>query len=774
MKKIVIICLTIFSALASIVSEGQPYCTYRMANPRIYRSIGNLGIAQRTRLTFDIYVKCSAANTYYYGCQVGFNLGTAANFNGSGQSPNAINVDISTGILAGHPAYIISSQGWNSGSQFGVSTKVNGSVYEGGAVETYMVPLTTSYQLLQTVGVEITSTGASSGMAELTFDLTSMVSITQTYMVAGELIYDDPLHYYGNAQKESPEFSNLYLGRMYCNKWGWSEYINAGSDVQPSPQWTTNAYNTSVWDTTTFMGSSGAAAPISTLYSLANGLRVHQYAHLQINSGASLTCSGSTDINEPVGLIIQATSSGLGQYKDNGTINYNNGGYVQPQLYLAQQEWHFYCIPLQTTFSRPYHWIYMKWYDETRSDVTTSDKKWRYVINDKAFGTGASMDDSALNVPMKGFAMWSSSGWPAMGNWTGKPGGKLFTTNQTFTCTHNLSVPSGGDGWNLIGNPFPCTIDLTGINTWASSGVVQNAWFWDSGAGNYKTWILDGNSAGTRATSYCPPEQGFFVHCTGSGNGVLTIPASSRTVINLTTQPWLKEINAIPDLLRMKVERTDASAPGSNDEANVIFLNSASRGYDPDFDAFKLYGNADAPQLYMPVAQDTLLTVNALPWSGVTQVIPVSFRIYNTDGSFTFTARNLDSFHSNVTIFLEDKRDNFTQNLITQPEYNFTAAVGDNPDRFLLHFANPNFGISENASAAMQIYSFEEYVYVKNLAKGTTMGTIQMFDLLGKKVFQAQLKDVELNKFLPGVNSGYYMVKVVTDEKLYNQKVYLK
>ena len=74
----------------------------------------------------------------------------------------------------------------------------------------------------------------------------------------------------------------------------------------------------------------------------------------------------------------------------------------------------------------------------------------------------------------------------------------------------------------------------------------------------------------------------------------------------------------------------------------------------------------------------------------------------------------------------------------------------------------------------MQIYSFEEYVYVRNLVKGTTKGTIEIYDLLGRKVFQGNLKDMELNKYLPGVNEGYFMVRVVTEVNSYTKKVYLK
>ena len=61
-----------------------------------------------------------------------------------------------------------------------------------------------------------------------------------------------------------------------------------------------------------------------------------------------------------------------------------------------------------------------------------------------------------------------------------------------------------------------------------------------------------------------------------------------------------------------------------------------------------------------------------------------------------------------------------------------------------------------------------------NRANGNGSGDIYIYDLIGRLVFKDRLKDIDLNKFEPGINEGYYMVRVVTSDNSYTQKVYLK
>jgi hypothetical protein len=213
------------------------------------------------------------------------------------------------------------------------------------------------------------------------------------------------------------------------------------------------------------------------------------------------------------------------------------------------------------------------------------------------------------------------------------------------------------------------------------------------------------------------------------------------------------------------------SVNGYEDLGVVRFAEGSTPGLDENIDAEKLTGDADAPQLFFPVPVDKSLIVNVIPWAGVNMTVPMSYT-FSWEANNLITVSGIESFNQGTQVFLEDKKMGQMQDLVLNPEYQFTSKPDDNAGRFVLHFTKSAIGIDEK-NAGFQIYSFEDYVYVKNLVKGATNGHVWIYDLTGRTVFNADLKDFTINKFNPGVNEGYYVVRVITKDGVYTQKVYL-
>jgi hypothetical protein len=761
MKRNILTILFFLSLFFIISAKAQPTLTYKMANPRIYRSTGNGG-AQKTMLQYDIFVKASATGTYFYGAQLGFLVGTPANYNTSG-GPPTIFCDVTTGILATKGTYIYSAKAWGFPAVgFGMGVAIDGANWTNTPVTTACVPLTTSYQLLCTIGIEIAEGVSSSGMAELTFDLASMpggTGETQNYMLSTEKI-GDPLHDYGDPSRETPEFTNLYLGRIYCNRWGWSEYSISGSNTQPAPIWS-NVYSTSVWDTTTFVGSSGAAPQITATNCQANNLRIHAGAALKIIPGGELKVTASTEINQPRGLWIASTSlgtSGIGAFMDNGegSVTYNTDGYARIDRYVGQNQWHLIGFPLHTVNPQVnFLSTYLKWYNETMSTTTAlAGNKWTYLIM-----------ESSVADDLRGYSFWSNSA--TTGDYTIKYAANganhLVSGILSRGLTHTAFTDASYDGWNLVANMYPCPIDWEASSGWTKTNVDPTIYLWSQTSGSYATYNGSTHAGTLGGVRYIPSMQGFFVHVTAAG----TLDMNNNVKI-FNSQAFWKDQTTYNELLDLNVDGN-----GYKDEAKVWFNHSATVNFDPEYDNYKLTGLDEAPQFYSQLADGNNAAINTLPWSGLNTVVPMGFSL-KADAPVTITASNMESFKPRTRIYLEDKKEANTQELTVNPVYTFTASPNDDPNRFVLHFYNPSYGIEDKNLAGLQIYSFEEFVYVRNLVKGITKGTIQIFDPIGRKVFQGTLKDVELNKYLPGVNEGYYMVRVVTDDNSYTQKVYLK
>ena len=109
------------------------------------------------------------------------------------------------------------------------------------------------------------------------------------------------------------------------------------------------------------------------------------------------------------------------------------------------------------------------------------------------------------------------------------------------------------------------------------------------------------------------------------------------------------------------------------------------------------------------------------------------------------------------------------------PSYNFSYVTGEDPERFLLHFFNPAYGLDDkSANNQMLIYSFDNEVYVRDM-KGTPVeGELVVYNMIGQEITRQSIEsgnavaNVSLN-----VHTGYYVVKLITDDSVYSGKVFL-
>ncbi|NVO18050.1 MAG: T9SS type A sorting domain-containing protein [Bacteroidetes bacterium] len=712
MKTIITLALCVVISL-SLRAAGT--LTYKFANPHIET------YSPDNYLVFDVLVKANTGGTYLYASQVICNI-ALANFN------TAIAPSVEKGFVDGtfDPPGPASAQvkynataNYNSGNlniAVLANNGFNGSAPASGAY----AEVTTSWQKLCTVYCAISNTA---GVAGISFQVAAMNGYQKYASGVGPLW---SAYYYSPNIYEGYDLTDLYLARIFCGQWGWTQ-INGSVD------WTT-AVNTSVWDTTTVAALAG---DVSHPNVLANGLRIHPNGRLKVPEGRSISCSGPTDIKEPRGLILAAGSTGRSQFLDNGTINYANNGTVEAQCFYPRNMWHYYCIPLESTAALPYLFVYMKYYQ-------VSNHNYKYVV----------APDSILSTKMLGYAMWATSSGQYTTSGLVTPIGKLNTGSITASLGYN-----GSDGYNLIGNPFPSALDLssTGVNF---GDCQPKAWFFNPSSNNYEVYLKAGG--GTRTTSFCAAEQAFFVLANSATS--FSVNNSARSINSV---PFLKDGIELHDMLKLT-----ASCDGNSDyDKSVIrFAPEASTSYDNDYDAYKLSGSYEAPQLFSLLDDQTKLSVNTQPWTDQNQVVKLGFSC-GKNSNYTITADNFQSFNDNISIYLEDKLLNVTQDLRKNASYSFSANVGDQNDRFLIHVMNPTFGIGEIGMNSLQVYQSGGILYVRNADLGAQQGEIQVFDMLGQKVFQDKVYNSLLNSYSINLPMGYYLVRVISGNTFLTKKV---
>ncbi|MAL16712.1 MAG: hypothetical protein CL670_08945 [Balneola sp.] len=94
--------------------------------------------------------------------------------------------------------------------------------------------------------------------------------------------------------------------------------------------------------------------------------------------------------------------------------------------------------------------------------------------------------------------------------------------NFTFPITY---TSDGGEGWNLVGNPYSATIDWDDGN-WTKTNMDNVIYIWDPSSGEYLDWNGIG---GTLPDGTIKPFQGFWVKANGNGAPTLSVNENSKT-----------------------------------------------------------------------------------------------------------------------------------------------------------------------------------------------------------------------------------------------------
>jgi hypothetical protein len=141
---------------------------------------------------------------------------------------------------------------------------------------------------------------------------------------------------------------------------------------------------------------------------------------------------------------------------------------------------------------------------------------------------------------------------------------------------------------------------------------------------------------------------------------------------------------------------------------------------------------------------------------------------------FTFEFSGVDSFDPGTEIYLEDLQTGAPWiNLLTNPVYQFTGNTNDPENRFVLHFFGPTGIVDPGAEISpVQIYSYDHDAYIVNRGNEVIEEYV-VYDMMGRELQRGSLPSTTVNKVFIGQVSGYYIVKVVTNNRIYSEKVFI-
>ena len=354
------------------------------------------------------------------------------------------------------------------------------------------------------------------------------------------------------------------------------------------------------------------------------------------------------------------------------------------------------------------------------------------------------------------------------------------TTTMSITSTNNFKLggplnianTNSGYGWTLVGNPFPCSIDLLTLED-DFSNVRNNTVHYMGAGGSYISYNATGTGSGT-GSQYIPKMQGFLVQCRIDGGEVHDISATYTGSINFTD---VSKVIETPDFYKKVTENTELKLKVSNEnyfhEAIIGFNENASNDYDT-YDSDILFAdNVEVPHIYTVIGESELV-INTYS-SPMTEnlAVTVGFKV-GVAGDYTISTNVFEAFSSEQNLYLEDKETNEFINLQDNLSYTFHTEATDGADRFVLHFANPTVGIEDIKDVKnINIYTHENTVYVKGLISNQTR--IVVYDMFGKEVASEIFENGDLNTItLDKLATGNYVVKLTTDNDVKTKTVFIQ
>lgn len=351
----------------------------------------------------------------------------------------------------------------------------------------------------------------------------------------------------------------------------------------------------------------------------------------------------------------------------------------------------------------------------------------------------------------------------------------------TVGITNNLSNLNGGTSHNLLANPYPSALDADKFLQ-SNTDIDGVIYIWKqqtTSEGSDTPYNQADYIAYTRAGTASPSSiletfsgkiasgQGFLVKALGQDKTVTFTNCMRLTGDNTD---FNKFAEATPVIDRYKVNMIGAN--GVFSQIVVAYLPQCTLGYDRMYDAGR--NSVSTAQLFSILDTDgRKLAINARPAFANTDVVPLGISKTGTvSENFTLSIQEKEGiFAANSPVYVHDFLLD-TYNDLTISDYTFSSNTALLNDRFELVYQNgalnnPNF---ENVYTSAFIANG-----MLSVATSSEMKSIDVFDILGRKVLTVSPNGLKTMTTLFPFSEGIYIAKITlengatTTQKLINK-----
>lgn len=464
--------------------------------------------------------------------------------------------------------------------------------------------------------------------------------------------------------------------------------------------------------------------------------------------------TGAVTVNS---LTINAGASFIAQSTFNGTVNYKRN--------LVASKWYLIASPvqgqdeddfvlgsnIQTSSSNSAKYAF--------GHYNTVDDTWSYYTNYNPGGSQGTFDA----------VLESGVGYSIMLRETGSISfmGTLLTSDLT-----PMSLDTAGEGYNLVGNPYPSYISSASLLTNSTDAIkTQTLWVWDqsanSGLGGYVTMV-------TVDDFYIAPGQAFFVKADDDG-GDLEINKAHQSHRQADTFSRNSQTR-LEIYLNLKNDNFDT-------QAKIYYIGGTTTGFDNGYDG-EMFDLIDPAIIGIcthlvtdSVGED--YAIQSLPPNDYeNMVIPVGI-LHGKEGETITLSADIINLPEGIHVYLEDRETNSFTDLNEDNAFYETTLSSDinGIGRFYLHttYSTLSDGQDVALSGVTIFTSSPNNLRVQGIQSGEDT-RIAIHNILGQKVLSSSFTGNTVNDIaLPDLRAGIYIVSLKTASgNSMNQKIVLK
>lgn len=416
--------------------------------------------------------------------------------------------------------------------------------------------------------------------------------------------------------------------------------------------------------------------------------------------------------------------------------------------------------------------------------------KFEWHTNAGGLGNWAAPATSTMSIG-RGYIARVPADDDYLATFTGKPNNGNID-RRVYKTSNTNGMDTEDTHWNLIGNPYPSSIDAEKFLTentniegavylWTHDAPPSSSFedpFYGDFARNYGNQYVAYNPLGfSIPLTYDVPENGYeenFKIASGQGFFVKVIDSPSQNPKVYFTNDMRHDNTDAYDnsdfyrgtedtTLSTEKQLVWLSLSNENNMASTALIgyaHGATEGKDRLYDA---YANSDGFNLYSLISEDEKMVIQGLPLPFAdTNTVPLGMELLQ-NGVYTIAIANVKGSlfeDEEQAIYLEDTYTGVTHDLRAAP-YAFTGEAGEYNDRFILRYTASALSVTEVSATKTFAYVSNTMLHVKSL---NAIKSIEIYDMSGKQITN-YVVDNNMNYFSAPFtfSNGVYIASIKLD-----------